>query len=114
MCVFERVVIGVGADGGGLVWRCRLGVPWGDGESVGLGWQVAKALLKEGSSLCPRTRAWVVVRQAIGRAESWKQVVEMVVPSYGKAKSCSRQQLEQLLREAKVRCGVRCGAESHE
>ncbi|KAG0563907.1 hypothetical protein KC19_8G068600 [Ceratodon purpureus] len=63
--------------------------------------EVAKALLKEGSSLCPRTRAWVVVRQAIGRAESWKQVVEMVVPSYGKAKSCSRQQLEQLLREAK-------------
>lgn len=58
--------------------------------------------MKEGSSLSSRTRPWVVLQGAIERAERWKQVVEAVVPSYGKSRSCSRQQLEQLLMEAKV------------
>ena len=71
-------------------------------EWCGAGEQVARGLLKEGSSLSPKPRPWVLLQEAIRRAESWKQVVETVVPSYGKARSCSRQQLEQLMREAKV------------
>jgi hypothetical protein len=85
---------------------CWSGVLLMEDDRVVCGEQVAKRLLDEGSSLSPRTRPWVLLQREIGKAESWKRVVEMVVPSYGKARSCSRQQLEQLLREAKVRCGV--------
>jgi len=53
-----------------------------------------------------KTRSSVLLQQAIQRAESWKNKVAMVVPSYGKARSCSRHQLEQLLTEAKVCCAV--------
>lgn len=59
-------------------------------------------MLNEGSGLSIKTRTSVFLQQAINRAESWKEKVGMVVPSYGKARSCSRHQLEQLLVEAKV------------
>lgn len=53
-----------------------------------------------------KTRSSVLLQQEIHIAESWKRKVGMVVPSYGKARSCSRHQLEQLLIEAKVHCAV--------
>ncbi|XP_073385841.1 lysine-specific demethylase JMJ17 isoform X3 [Physcomitrium patens] len=63
--------------------------------------EVAKSVLEEGLRFSVKTRAAIYLEGAVCRAETWKSRVEMVVPSYGIAGSCSRQQLEQLVSDAK-------------
>jgi hypothetical protein len=47
-------------------------------------------------------KAGVVLQGAVQKAESWKCKVRELIPLYGKARTCTKRQLEQLLFEAQV------------
>ena len=66
--------------------------------------QVAESLLNEARSFPFKTKAGVLLQGAVQKAEFWKCKVKELIPLYGKARTCTKRQLEQLLLEAQVQC----------